>query len=50
LTKDSPFARDIKQVVKSIQDAAVSVERFVNELDTTLFGENEVESKKGNPP
>ena len=50
LDEDSLFAMDIKQLVKSVQDAAVSVERFVNELDVTFFGENEVESKKGNLP
>jgi len=50
LDEDSPFASDIKNLMKNMSDAASAVEQFVNELDATFFGTEEDKQAKGNLP
>jgi len=50
LDEDSPFASDIKNLMKNMSDAASAVEQFVNELDATFFGAEEDKQAKGNLP
>jgi len=50
LDEESPFASDIKNMMKNMSDAASAVEQFVNELDVTFFGEEKDEQTKGTLP